>query len=236
MDRSDSSPDGRVQGPHQTQQVAEYGVPLQRAKAAMILVHGRGASAAGILQLADEFEQADLAYLAPQAAGNTWYPYSFLAPNDQNEPGLSSGLQAIDDVRHRIESAGISSDRTIVLGFSQGACLGLEYVARNPRRYGGAVAFSGGLIGTGTRVDAAPPDDKHFEYGGSLHGTPVFLGCSDIDSHIPIRRVHQSAEVMEGLGGAVTTRIYEGMGHTINKDEIAFVRGLLAELVERATP
>jgi predicted esterase len=236
MNRSDISPDERVHGPHQTQQVAECGAPLQRAKAAMILIHGRGASAASILQLADEFAQEDIAYLAPQAAGNTWYPYSFLAPIDQNEPGLSSGLQAIEDVRHQIESTGIPSDRTIVLGFSQGACLGLEYVARNPRRYGGVVAFSGGLIGTGKRVDAAPPDDKHFEYNGSLDGTPVFLGCSDIDSHIPIRRVQHSAEIMEGLEGTVTTRVYEGMGHTINEDELAFVRSLLAELVESSAP
>jgi phospholipase/carboxylesterase len=197
----------------------------------VILVHGRGAGAQSMIPLADELAQPDAAYLAPQAAGNTWYPHSFLAPIDQNEPGLSSGLQAIEDVRHRIEAAGIPADRTVVLGFSQGACLGLEYVARNPRLYGGAVAFSGGLIGTGRRSDAEPPDDKLFDYDGSLRGTPVFLGCSDIDSHIPIQRVRQSAEVMEALNGIVTTKIYEGMGHTINQDEISFVRRLLAELV-----
>ena len=222
---------GRFPGPHQGEQVVEAGAPLHRARVAMILVHGRGADAQSMIPLADELAQPDAAYLAPQAAGNTWYPHSFLAPIEQNEPGLSSGLQAIDDVRRQIEAAGISADRTVVLGFSQGACLGLEYVARNPRLYGGVVAFSGGLIGNGRRSDAEPPDDKLFDYDGSLRGTPVFLGCSDIDSHIPIQRVRQSAEVMEGLNGSVTTKIYAGMGHTINQDEISFVRRLLAELV-----
>lgn len=219
-----------INGPHQGQPVAAAGAPLERANAAMILVHGRGATAESILSLSDEFDQPEIAYLAPQAAGNTWYPYSFLAPIEGNEPGITSGIRAIEDVRRRIEAAGIPAERTVVLGFSQGACLGLEYAARNARRYGGLVALSGGLIGTGERPNAAPPEDKLFEYDGSLDGAPIFIGCSDVDAHIPVLRVHQSAEVLERLGGEVTVRIYEGMGHTVNEDEVSFVRTLLAGL------
>lgn len=227
----------QTNGPHQRRRVAEAGAALDRAAAAVILIHGRGASAESILQLADDLAQPDVAYLAPQAGGNAWYPNSFLAPIERNEPGLSSGLRAIDDVRARISTAGIPAARTVVLGFSQGACLGLEYVARHPRRYGGAVGLSGGLIGTGTRNGDEPPDDKLFEYEGSLQGTPVFLGCSDVDAHIPVQRVHQTADVLRELGGDVTMRIYEGMGHTVNEDEINFVRKLLADLVyEARTP
>ena len=225
----------QTEGPHQGRRIATAGSPLDRARAAVILVHGRGASAESILPLGEEIDVDGVAYLAPQAGGNTWYPNSFLAPIERNEPGLSSGLQAIDDVRRRIEEARIPAERTIVMGFSQGACLGLEFVARNPRRYGGAVALSGGLIGTRSREDAEPPDDKLFEYEGSLDGTPVFIGCSDVDAHIPVQRVHRSAEVLEELGGDVTKRIYEGMGHTINRDEIGFVRDIVARAVEAAT-
>ncbi len=220
------------EGPHQRRRVAQAGATLDRARAAVILVHGRGATAESILPLSEELDQPDVAFLAPQAGGNAWYPYSFLAPIERNEPGLSSGLQAIDDVRKTIEHAGIPAERIVVLGFSQGACLGLEYVARNARRYGGAVALSGGLIGTGTKEGVEPPEDKLFEYDGSLQGTPVFLGCSDVDAHIPVGRVHRSAEVLSDIGGDVTKRIYEGMGHTVNEDEIDFVRTMLAGLVE----
>ncbi len=233
MSQSDAERGGSVRGPHQGQPVATTGAPLGDARAAVILVHGRGATAESILQLADAFALADVAYLAPQAAGNAWYPFSFLAPIEQNEPGISSGIEMIDEVRRRIEAAGIPADRTVVLGFSQGACLGLEYAARHPRRYGGVVAYSGGLIGTGKRTGAEPPDDKTFEYDGSLDGTPVFLGCSDVDMHIPVERVHKSADVMNQLGADVTERIYEGMGHTIIEDELAFARSLLVRLAER---
>ncbi len=219
------------EGPHQRRRIVQAGSPLDGARAAVILVHGRGATAESILPLSDEIKQPGVAYLAPQAGGNTWYPNSFLAPIERNEPGLSSGRQAIEDIRKKIEEAGIPDERTVVLGFSQGACLGLEYVARNPRRYGGAVAFSGGLIGTRSREGEEPPNDKLFEYDGSLRGTPIFLGCSDVDAHIPVRRVHQSADILRGLGGDVTVRIYEGMGHTVNEDEIEFVRELLAHIL-----
>ena len=222
---------GRFEGPHQGQPVAEGGAPLAEAKAAVVLVHGRGATAGSILALADAFARPDVGYLAPQAQGNTWYPYSFLAPLDQNAPGLPSGLQAVRDVLDRVEAAGIPPERTVLLGFSQGACLALEFAARHARRYGGVVGLSGGLIGSGQRNGGeAPPNDKRFEYPGSLNGTPVFLGCSDVDPHIPLQRVFQTRDAMRALGGNVTERIYEGMGHTVNADEVKFIRRLLAEL------
>jgi len=188
----------------------------------MVMVHGRGASAESILDLAVELHQPGFAYLAPQAAGDTWYPYSFLAPLANNEPGLSSGLAAIANVLAQVAQAGIPLERTMLLGFSQGACLALEFVARNARRYGGVAGLSGGLIG---------PDGTPRDYPGSLAGTPVFLGCSDVDFHIPKERVQLSAEVLQRLGGQVTMRLYPGMGHTVNQDEIDFVRGLMAALV-----
>lgn len=223
-----------IDGPHQGQPVAEAGAPLHRAKAAMILLHGRGASAQSILRMAEEFAQPDVAYLAPQAAGYTWYPQSFLAPLEANEPGLSSGLAAVRGVLRRIEQEGLSPEKVVLLGFSQGACLASEFSARYARRYGGVVALSGGLIGNAERPGASPPEDKTFDYEGSLEGTPVFLGCSDTDPHIPVERVHRTAECLKDLGGAVTKRIYEGMGHTINEDEVKYVRGLLSGLVRKA--
>jgi phospholipase/carboxylesterase len=207
-----------MKGPHQGQHVATAGAPLGDAAGAMIMVHGRGATAAGILELAAELRRPDFAYLAPQASGNTWYPNSFLAPIPSNEPGITSGMQAIRAVLDTVAAAGISAERTVLLGFSQGACLALDFVARNARRYGGSVALSGGLIG---------PDGTPRDYEGSLDGTPVFLGCSDVDFHIPEARVVQSAELMQRLGGAVTMRIYPGMGHTVNEDEIEHVRSIL---------
>lgn len=210
-----------MSGLHQGQPVLTTGVPLDKAGAAMILVHGRGADARSILELAAEFDQPAMAYLAPQAAGFTWYPNRFLAPIASNEPYLSSALQAVGDVLRQVEQAGIPAEKTVLLGFSQGACLALEYAARHARRYGGLVGFSGGLIG---------PPGTTFEYDGSLDGTPVFLGCSDVDFHIPVERVHETAAALRRLSGDVTERIYPNMGHTINQDEIDFVRGMLAEL------
>jgi phospholipase/carboxylesterase len=214
--RSASAP-----GPHQGQPILTAGEAVERATGALILIHGRGATAQSIISLSDsdELAQPGLAYLAPQAAGNTWYPYSFLSPIPDNEPYLSSALAAIQDLLDGLSQAGIVPERTMLLGFSQGACLALEFVARHARRYGGVVGLSGGLIG---------PDDTPREYGGALAGTPVFLGCSDIDPHIPKERVLYSAEVLQGLGGDVTTRLYPHMGHTINQDELGFVQGLVA--------
>lgn len=209
-------------GPHQDQPLVTAGAPLAAAEAALILVHGRGATAQSIIQLADEFHQHGVAYFAPQAARNTWYPNAFTAPVDSNEPGRSSGLQAIEDAVTEGTDAGIPTERSMVLGFSQGGCLASEYVARNPRRYGGLAVLSGGLIG-----ETINPDD----YEGDLEGTPVFLGCSDDDPHIPEGRVNESAAIFEQLNGKVTKRLYEGMGHGVNQDEIDHVSIMVAELV-----
>lgn len=212
-----SSPSAK--GPHQGQPVFTAGTPLEEARMAMILVHGRGATAQSILDLAPLLPHPGMAYLAPQAANGTWYPYSFLAPMPQNEPGLSSGLQALGDLVARVEKGGIPVDRIVLVGFSQGACLASEFVARNARSYGGLLAFSGGVIG--------PPGTPR-DYQGSLAGTRVFLGCSDVDFHIPVERVHETAEVLTGMGALVEKRIYPGMGHTIIQDEIDQARLILA--------
>lgn len=204
--------------PHQDQPVLEAGPPLDEAQAAVVLLHGRGASARGMLRLADELDASSTAYRAPQAARRTWYPQSFMAPLDENEPELGSALRTVDAVLRTIADGGVSADRSILLGFSQGACLATEYAARTPRRYGGVVALSGGLIG---------PEAAQRQYEGSLDGTPVFLGCSDRDPYIPEERVHRTADVLGDMGADVTTRIYKGMGHTTNRDEIEHVRSLL---------
>ncbi|WP_123533571.1 alpha/beta hydrolase [Halosimplex salinum] len=212
-----------MDGPHQGQQLATGGTPLDEADAAMVLVHGRGATASSILQMGRQLHRDGLALLAPQADRNAWYPNSFLQPVESNEPGRSSGLQAIEDAVQKANDAGIPTERVLILGFSQGACLGTEFVARNPRRYGGCVAFSGGLIG-----ETVDPD----EFEGSLEGTPAFVGCSDVDPHIPEERVHITTEVLEKLEADVEERIYEGMGHGVNDDEIEYVDGMVANLVD----
>ena len=209
-------------GPHQGAELVTAGTPVETAEAAMILVHGRGATARSIVQMGQELHADGLALLAPQAARNTWYPNSFLAPVGDNEPGRSSGLQAIADAIETATAAGIDRDDVLLLGFSQGACLASEFVARNPRRYGGLVALSGGLIGE--TVDPA-------NYEGDIEETPVFIGCSDVDPHIPIERVHETTETFERLGGAVDERIYDGMGHGINQDELDAVTALVTDLV-----
>lgn len=208
-------------GPHQGQPVIAGGALLSHARGALILTHGRGATAQSILSLAPLLGADHLAWYAPQASGNTWYPYSFLSPIPQNEPGISSGIRALADLVADIEAGGIPASRIALLGFSQGACLTLEFAARHPRRFGALVGFSGGLIG---------PEGTPRDYAGSLAGTPVFLGCSDVDSHIPLARVHESAEVLSHMGGSVDTRIYPGMGHVVNDDEIAAARALIQQL------
>ncbi|HSG18810.1 MAG TPA: dienelactone hydrolase family protein [Anaerolineae bacterium] len=205
--------------PHRGGPVLAAGQPLDQAAGALILVHGRGDSAVGILGLAEVLHQPDFAYLAPQAAGGTWYPYSFLAPITDNEPGISSGIATLGDVVESVAAAGLPYERIVIGGFSQGACLVCEFVARHPGRYGGLLAFSGGLIG---------PDGTPRDYAGDLEGTPVFLGCSDVDFHIPKQRVELTSQVLEGMGAEVTLRLYPGMGHTINQEEIDFGRTLLA--------
>jgi len=210
-----------TQGVHQGQPVYTAGKALTEAKGALILVHGRGATAQSILALGNELAHPDLAYLAPQAAGNIWYPHSFLMPLAQNEPYLSSALQRIGEVVAQIEAAGIQTERIILGGFSQGACLASEFVARNARRYGGLLVFSGGLIG--------PPGTPR-DYVGSLADTPIFLGCSDVDFHIPKERVMESAEVFRRLGAQVTAKLYPNLGHTIIEDELKYARQMVNEL------
>lgn len=206
------------------------GAPLETAKAAVVLVHGRGATAESFAPLADALVQGDgaslepdLAFLAPQAPGNTWYPYPFMSPIAQNEPHLTNALAAIAGIMTHLESTGIHAEKVFLLGFSQGACLASEYAARNARRYGGIAALSGGLIG--------PPGTPR-DYPGSMAGTPVFLGCSDVDAHIPKERVIESAQVMERLGAQVDMRLYPGMGHTVNADELEAVQKMLLGMVE----
>ena len=192
---------------------------MAAARLAVVMVHGRGASAEDILTLAGQFEFDDVAYLAPQAANHTWYPYSFLAPMEENEPGISSGLRRLSRLLDDLATQGLASDRVALLGFSQGACLSLEFAARFQRRYAAVVALSGALI---------TPPGSQWSSPGLLAGTPVFLGCSDVDAHIPLDRVHDSTRTFRSLGGAVDERIYPQMGHTVNLDEINAVRGLLS--------
>ncbi len=212
-----------IDGPHSGQPVYATGEPLESARAAAIFVHGRGASAPSILTLAAEFDAPGIVYLAPQAAGSTWYPNSFLAPIESNQPWLDSALALLGALVEQVGQAGFPPERVLLLGFSQGACLASEFVARNARRYGGLVALSGGLIG---------PDGIPRDYAGSLAGTPVFLGCSDVDPHIPAERVRHSAEVLAALDAEVDMRLYPGMGHTVNPDEMNRVQVMLAALVK----
>jgi predicted esterase len=200
--------------------VLEAGEPLAKARAAMILVHGRGATAADIMTIGSELMHPGFAYLAPQAAGNQWYPNPFTAPLDTNEPYLSSALGVLEALLARVEAA-VPAQRVILLGFSQGACLTLEFAARHARRYGGAIGLSGGLIG---------PDGTPRDYPGSFEGTPVFLGCSDVDPHIRKERVQEAAAVFGRMGARATMRLYSGMGHTVSPDEIEAVREIVESL------
>lgn len=184
----------------------------------MIMIHGRGATAQDILSLAAELPSANVAFLAPQAAGYQWYPNRFMVPTRLNQPWLDSALEVVDTLVGQVTAAGIPSERLFLLGFSQGACLALEYAARHAKRYGGVIGLSGGVIGE----DNEPRHDN-----GAFEGTPVFLGCSDMDPHIPAYRVQHTAEVLKGLGAAVTKRLYPAMGHTVNEDEIEIVKGML---------
>ncbi|MDQ3486939.1 MAG: alpha/beta hydrolase [Acidobacteriota bacterium] len=207
-----------TQDPHAGQPAMRKGPTPAQARLAVILVHGRGDSATGILGLAGELDAADITWIAPQAAGHTWYPYSFMSPIAQNEPGITSGLGVIGGLVKTLGADGIPPERIVLMGFSQGACLSQEFAARNARRYHAVIGLSGGLIG--------PPGTPR-NYDGGFDGTPVFLGCSDIDPHIPLERVNESAEVFRRMGAAVDERIYPRLGHTVNYDEIEAVRALL---------
>lgn len=207
--------------PHAAQPILTAGAPVDQAPAALILLHGRGADARDILSLAAELGRPDLAYLAPQAAGLTWYPNRFIMPAASNEPWLTSALARVGEVLARVQAAGLGRERIFLLGFSQGACLALEFAARHPARYAGVFGLSGALIENG---------DQPRDYAGSLAGTPVFLGCSDVDPHIPRARVERSAQILPALGAEVTLRLYPNMDHTVNRDELRFIRGLLDQV------
>ena len=208
--------DGRTRDPHGDQPLARGGAPIESAAAALVLVHGRGGAAAGMVPFGREVAARAgaldrVALLAPQADDFEWYPRSFLAPIEQNQPGLDSGLARLGRVLAELDTVGIPAERVVLLGFSQGACLISEYAARNARRYGGLVVLSGGLIG---------PEVEPARYAGAFDGAPAFLGCSDRDPHIPVERVHETARVLEGLGAVVDERIYPAMGHTVNDEEL----------------
>ena len=205
---------------HQGQPVLAVGKPLDAAKAVMIMIHGRGASAESILSLVPEIEEPDFAFIAPQAAGGTWYPYPFMEPVERNEPYLSSALAVITGLVDQVLGQGFVTQQIMLLGFSQGACLVSEWAVRNPKRYGAVIALSGGLIG-----------DKLVQPPGSFDDAIFFFGCSDTDSHIPKSRVEESAAVVKAMGGDVIKRLYPKMGHTINHDETAFIHGVMTEVV-----
>lgn len=206
--------------PHLTQPVYSTGAKLDDASAAFILLHGRGATADDILSLSAYLEFPQLAYLAPQAEASTWYPNRFIFPIEQNEPHLSAALSKIDTIVKQVESHDIPVHKIFIGGFSQGACLASEYVIRNPRRYGGLLVFSGGYIG---------PLNEQRQPGGDLDGMPAFLGCSDIDPHIPLERVKETSALLTGMGAKVTEKIYPNMGHTIIQDEIELTRELISK-------
>lgn len=182
------------------------------------MTHGRGASAQSILSLAAELNVENTALVAPQATGNTWYPYSFLAPENQNEPGLSAGLQVLSQLLEDIKREGFNSRQIYLLGFSQGACLTAEFAARNAQPWGGVFILSGGVIGDSIKKE---------RYSGDFEGTPIFLGCSDVDSHVPLHRVQDSTEVFKNLGANVTERIYPNAPHSVFQDEINYINQVL---------
>jgi predicted esterase len=209
-------------GSHAGQPLLTSGRRAEESAAAAILVHGRGASAGDIMSVAEELEQPELAYLAPQAADFTWYPHSFLAPIEANEPSLSSALSVIGSLVDELDGKGVPAARVILVGFSQGACLALEFAARNAQRFGAVIGFTGGLIG--------PPGTTR-EYAGDFAGTPVFLGSGDPDPHVPWSRVEETAEVFRGMAATVDLRRYPRMPHTINSDELGAARALVHEVV-----
>ena len=204
--------------PHAGQPVAEAGAPLGQGPAVVIMVHGRNAGPANILDLVPRLARPRLTYLAPAAGNRTWYPYSFMADLEKNEPGLSSALKMLAGLVDRVERAGVPRSRTFMLGFSQGACLASEFLVRHAARYGGLIALTGGLIG---------PPGTQWTFPGTFDGTPVFLGSGDPDPHVPAERVSESADVFTRMGASVTKRIYPGMGHLVNDEEITLTQALL---------
>lgn len=204
-------------------EILTAGKSVDTARKVLIMIHGRGAGAEDILSLADHLKVSDFALLAPQAANHTWYPYSFLMVPSQNEPWLSSALQLLKEMVNDLTAKGISESNIYFLGFSQGACLTLEFVTRNATRYGGVIAFTGGLIGDKVYTE---------NYKGDFSGTPVFIGTSDPDPHVPVTRVNESTALLEKMNAVVTKKIYKNMGHTINQDEIRIANELISSAKE----
>ena len=211
--------------PHASSVVLQVGTPLDNADLALVLLHGRGGSAEDILELGSAFQLPNVAYLAPQAAGHTWYPLSFLAPPEANEPYLSSALAKVESVVRSLEQAGFGRQRIAVAGFSQGACLATEFVFSHPACYGGLIAFTGGLIG--------PPGSLRHAPAGELAGTPALLCSGDPDPHVPWARVEESAEILAAMGAKVTTKRYPGRPHTITQEELGLARNLLLKISEK---
>ena len=205
--------------PHAAGRLLTAGGSPEKSAATIVLIHGRGASAAGMLQLVDEIGVPDVSAVAPQAAGATWYPHSFLAPLESNQPYLDSALQRIELVVTGLLERGVPSERVVILGFSQGACLASEFVARHPRKYGALIALTGGLIG---------PHGTPRHYAGRLDGVPMLLASGDPDPHVPFERVLETERVFEGMGASVDVRRYHGRAHTIGQDESDACRGLIA--------
>lgn len=201
-----------------TKNIYTEGKPVNETKQALIMLHGRGSNAEDILSLAQYFPVKDFALLAPQATNNTWYPYSFLAQPKENEPWLSSALSLLNEIVKDLKAENITEENIYFLGFSQGACLALEFVTRNATRYGGVAAFSGGLIG-----DKIYPEN----YKGDFNQTPVFIGSSNPDFHIPVERIYATTNILKEMNADVTEKIYDNMGHTINQDEIDQVNKLI---------
>lgn len=208
---------------HDAAAVQTMGAPVDSCRAAVIMVHGRGAAPSDILGLVPLIDRRDIAYVAPAAEGNTWYPYSFLSDISRNEPMLSSALGVLDRLVSGLSAHGVPRERIVLLGFSQGACLSGEFAVRHATRYGGVVMLSGGLIG---------PPGTRWDYSGDFERTPVFLGCSDVDPHVPRERVEESAAVFSRMGAEVTTRIYPGLGHIVTADEVRMTQALLDRLLE----
>ena len=210
--------------PHHAPKILMEGVELKNAKAVMIMIHGRGATAESILDISQYFLIDDVTYIAPQANGGTWYPYSFLMPTEQNEPGITSGLQKISEIVDHAIASGIPEQKIMLLGFSQGACLSLEWTARSNKQIGAVFGLSGGLIG---------PNGALRTYSGTLEHTSVFLGCSDVDFHIPKERVAESADVFKKLGASVTLKLYPNMDHTVNDDEIDHINSMMSDIIKK---
>jgi len=204
--------------PHRDSKILERGAALDEAAGAVILLHGRGASAEDILVLGEHLRLMGVALLAPEAAGHTWYPNSFLAPIASNEPWLTSALELVHHLVSRCGTAGIGTERVVIAGFSQGACLASEFVARYPQRYGAVLAFTGGLIGP-------PGSDLH--HAGELSGTPVLLSSGDPDPHVPWSRVEETAQQLRAMGAAVRVERYRGRPHTVLPEELQMARDFL---------